>query len=72
MSTAVAPESTPSIRSLPSLLALARADARRFARHPLFLFGVVVILLMLGFGIATRSVVTVSAMEGLVFPAFLL
>ena len=72
MSTAVAPKSTPSIRSLPTLLALARADARRFARHPLFLFGVVVLLLMLGFGIATRSVVTVSAVEGLVFPAFLL
>ena len=72
MSTAVAPKSTPSIRSLPTLLALARADARRFARHPLFLFSVVVILLMLSFGIATRSVVTVSAVEGLVFPAFLL
>jgi hypothetical protein len=72
MSTAVAPKSTPSIRSLPTLLALARADARRFARHPLFLFGVVVVLLMLGFGIATRSVATVSAVEGLVFPVFLL
>lgn len=72
MSTAVAPKSTPSIRPLPTLLALARADARRFARHPLFVFGVVVILVMLGFGIATRSVVTVDTVEVLVFHAFLL
>ncbi len=72
MSTTVARRTNPPIRPMPTLLALARADARRFARHPLFLFGAACLLLMLGFGIATRSVVTVSAVEGLVAPAFLL
>ncbi len=72
MSTTVAPKTSPLIRPTPTLLALARADARRFARHPLFLFGVVCLVALLAFGIATRSVITVSAVEGLAMPAFLL
>ena len=40
MSTATASLTTsPVARPLPTLVSLARADARRFARHPLFLFG---------------------------------
>jgi len=41
VSAATVPRSSnPVVRPLPTLLSLARADARRFARHPLFLFGV--------------------------------
>ncbi|MGH3506728.1 MAG: hypothetical protein ACRDO2_05945 [Nocardioidaceae bacterium] len=40
MSTAaVSIAASPRVRTTPTLLSLARADARRFARHPLFLFG---------------------------------
>ena len=40
MSATTVPRSpNPVVRPLPTLLSLARADARRFARHPLFLFG---------------------------------
>src|ERR1700712_1362348 len=66
MSTVVAPRISPPTRSTPTLLALARADARRFARHPLFVFGVLCLALMLGFGNATSSV-GVATVEGLVF-----
>ncbi len=72
MSTTFAPRTSPTIRPMPTLLALARADARRFARHPLFLFGVLCLVTMLAIGIATQSVITVSAVEGLAMPAFLL
>ena len=53
-----------------TLAALARADARRFARHPLFLFGLAVCLAFLVAGVAEQSVVDVSVMEATVLPAF--
>ena len=56
----------------PTLAALARADARRFARHPLFLFGVAICLAYLVAGVADQSVVDVSVMEATVLPAFFL
>jgi hypothetical protein len=71
MSTVVAPRTSPPTGSVPGLLALARAEARRFARHPLFVFGLSCVVLLLGFGNATSSV-GVAAVEGLVFPAFFL
>lgn len=40
MTTAAPTATSPGVQPLPTLLALARADARRFARHPLFLAGV--------------------------------
>lgn len=54
----------------PTLAALARADARRFARHPLFLFGAAVVAAVLVASIVQQSVVDVGAMEGTVLPAF--
>lgn len=54
----------------PTLAALARADARRFARHPLFLFGAAAVAAAMVAGIAQQSVVDVGAMEGTVLPAF--
>jgi hypothetical protein len=37
--TAVPAPAAPEVRPIPTVLALARADARRFARHPLFVLG---------------------------------
>lgn len=42
--TAVPLAASPVVRPVPTVLTLARADARRFARHPLFLFGVAVLV----------------------------
>ena len=64
------PRPAPSRVPDPTLIALARADARRFARHPLFLFGVAVIVTFLVVGIAQQAVVDVGLMEGTVLPAF--
>ena len=49
MSTALARPPAPALRPRATLMALAKADARRFARHPLFLVGVLC-LLALGVG----------------------
>jgi hypothetical protein len=73
MSTMTLPRPDKASGSAPrSLAALARADASRYARHPLFLFGAGVLVLALGAGIARRSVVDVAAIEGTVLPAFVL
>jgi hypothetical protein len=53
-----------------SLIALARADAARFARHPLFLFSVATMFLFLGIGIAHQRVVDIGV-EGTILPAFI-
>jgi hypothetical protein len=53
-----------------SLIALARADALRFARHPLFLFSAATMLLFLGIGIAHQRVVDIGV-EGTILPAFI-
>ena len=52
-----------------SLMALARAEALRFARHPLFLVSAAVMLLATAFGVANQKVVDVGV-EGTVLPAF--
>jgi hypothetical protein len=56
----------------PSVLVLARAEARRFARHPLFLFGIAVLGVALCGAVANQSVVDVAAMDGMPFMALLL
>jgi len=52
-----------------SVGALALADARRFARHPLFLTSLAVVLVAQGVGIARQHVVDVGV-EATVLPAF--
>ena len=52
-----------------SVTSLARADALRFARHPLFLSAVAIVVLADVIGIAKHQVVDVGV-EGSVFPAF--
>ena len=37
---------------MPTVLALARTEARRFARHPLFLFGIAVMVFAMGDSLA--------------------
>lgn len=53
-----------------SLAALAMADARRFARHPLFLFSAGLVLVITGIGITNHEVANVGV-EGTVLPAFM-
>jgi hypothetical protein len=74
MSTIATPTPTPS--TAPStadntLVALARADARRFARHPLFLAGVGLWVVILGVKVAGKQVVTVGVEDPGTFVAFL-
>jgi hypothetical protein len=52
-----------------SLMALARAEALRFARHPLFLVSAAVMFLATAVGVANQKVVDVGV-EGTVLPAF--
>ena len=52
-----------------SLMTLARAEALRFARHPLFLVSAAVMLFATAFGVANQKVVDVGV-EGTVLPAF--
>ena len=52
-----------------SLMALAQAEALRFARHPLFLVSAAVMLLATAIGVANQKVVDVGV-EGTVLPAF--
>ena len=54
-----------------SLIALARADALRFARHPLFLFSAGVMVLSYGIGIAHQKVVGIGVEGTTVLPAFI-
>jgi hypothetical protein len=54
-----------------TLAALARADARRFARHPLFLLGVGAWVVILAFKVANQQVVTVGVEDPSTFIAFL-
>ena len=70
MSSTMFPRTTePSTPARSSLAALARADSRRFARHPLFLFGVAVCLLLL----ASAAIGGDPApLESTVVPAFFL
>jgi hypothetical protein len=73
MSAAVVPlATTPAAPSNSSLRALVRADARRFARHPLFLFGVAACLLMLMPGADSGWTIGAAPLEGTVLPAFFL
>ncbi len=65
--TASAPATTPGH----TLAALARADARRFARHPLFLLGVGAWVVILAVKVANQQVVTVGVEDPSTFIAFL-
>jgi hypothetical protein len=56
----------------PSIVVLARVEAGRFARHPLAVFSVAVLVLALAVAVANRSVVDVAAMDGMPFMALLL
>ena len=59
----------PAVTPRQSVTALAQADARRFARHPLFLVTLAVVVLSGASGIAKHDVAGVGV-EGSVFPAF--
>ena len=52
-----------------SLRVLALADARRFARHPVFLFSCAVMLTFIAVGLAKQQMIDVGV-EGTVVPAF--
>lgn len=72
MSTTTAP--TPSTAATTpgrTLAALARADARRFARHPLFLLGVGAWVVILAVQVANQEVVTIGVEDPGTFVAFL-
>ena len=72
MSTTTAPTSSaPSTTPRQTLAALAGADARRFARHPLFLLGVGAWVVILGIGVANQAVVTLGVEDPGTFIAFL-
>lgn len=62
----------PAEQAAPPVTTLALAEARRYARHPLFLLAGSVLIVALGAGLVKREVVTVSALEGTVAPAFLI
>jgi hypothetical protein len=55
-----------------TILTLALADARRFARHPLFLLGVLVEVAILVVQVVRNEVVSVVPLEDTVFHAFLI
>jgi hypothetical protein len=55
-----------------TLAALARADARRFARHPLFLFGFGAWVVILIVGVANQQVVSIGVEDPGTFIAFLI
>lgn len=70
MSSTMVPRTTePAALPRATLAALARADSRRFARHPLFLFGVAVCLLLLA-SVAIGG--DPAPLESTVAPAFFL
>ena len=72
MSTAVAPSTvTPAEAGRSTMLALARAEARRYARHPLFLFAVGLLLLAMVVGVRQQEQ-NGSPMNGALLIAFLL
>jgi hypothetical protein len=72
MSTAVAPSTvTPAEAGRSTLLALARAEARRYARHPLFLMAVGLLLLSMVEGVRQQEQ-NGSPMNGALLIAFLL
>lgn len=66
-SRSAAPPTTPG----QTLAALARADARRFARHPLFLFGVGAWVVILAISAANQAVVSIGVEDPGTFIAFL-
>jgi hypothetical protein len=70
--TLVQPQRAPAPSAEPSVLVLARAEARRFARHPLSLFAVAVLVVALAIAVSQQSVVDVAAMDGMPFMALLL
>lgn len=73
MSTSTSPHSTaPATTPGQSLAALARADARRFARHPLFLFGAAVVFVPTTIAALVQQRGDPALMEGTVVPAFFL
>lgn len=73
MSTTTLPRPTePATTPRQSLAALARADARRFARHPLFLFGAAVVFVPTTVAALVQRQGDPALMEGTVLPAFFL
>lgn len=73
MSTAVAlaPEAPPA-EGWPIVSALARVEAKRFARHPLFLFGIAVMLIPMADTVVRQNGGGANPMTGTLFIAFLI
>jgi hypothetical protein len=71
MSTAVAPTTTPAEADRGTVLALARAESRRYARHPLFLVPAGLLLLSMVDGVRQQEQ-NASPMNGALLIAFLI
>lgn len=71
MSTAVAPTTTSAEADRATVLALARAESRRYARHPLFLIAVGLLLLSMADGVRQQEQ-NGSPMNGALLIAFLI
>ncbi len=73
MSAAVAPVPVGSVARTPStLMALARADARRFASHPLFLLGAAILLVYMGYRLVAQTGGGPTPLSSALYIAFLL
>jgi hypothetical protein len=65
------PSQAPTAEGWPTLRALARVEAKRFARHPLFLFGIAVMLIPMADSLIHQHV-GANPMVGTLFIAFLI
>jgi hypothetical protein len=63
---------SPHAQAAPTLLSLARADARRFARHPLFIFGVLCLAALAVSSVVQQSSGDADTMAGALLIAFAL
>ena len=73
MSAALAPTPvTPTVEGWPTLRALAWVEAKRFARHPLFLLGVAILLVYMGYRLVARTGGGATPLSPALYIAFLL
>ena len=73
MSSAIAPSAIAPVEAgRATVLALARTEARRFARHPLFLFGIAVMVFAMGNSLARHDGGGANPMTGTLLIAFLI
>lgn len=73
MSAALAPTPvTPTAEGWPTLRALAVAEARRFARHPLFLLGIAILLIPMADSVIRQNGGGANPMVGTLYIAFLI